>query len=77
MMPRSAVSAPKPKDPRIVVREFTRPRPHRDIVVCGRPAAMTRPSVLTLINILRDLPGDIVEPLGVDGATLCSHGLGN
>ena len=38
---------------------------------------MTRPSVLTLINILRDLPGDIVEPLGVDGATLCSHGLGN
>lgn len=77
LMPRSAVSAPKPKDPRIVVREFTRPRPHRDIVVCGRPAAMTRPSVLTLINILRDLPGDIVEPLGVDGATLCSHGLGN
>ena len=76
-MPRSAVSAPKPKDPRIVVREFTQPRPHRDIVACGRPAGMTRPSVLTLINILRDLPGDIVEPLGVDGATLCSHGLGN
>ena len=77
LMPRSAVSAPKPKDPRIVVREFTQPRPHRDIVACGRPAGMTRPSVLTLISILRNLPGDIVEPLGVDGATLCSHGLGN
>ncbi|MGK2309069.1 LysR substrate-binding domain-containing protein [Cutibacterium sp. V947] len=77
LMPRSAVSALRPKDPRIVVREFTQPRPHRDIVVCGRPGAMTRPSALALVNILRSLPGRIVEPLGVDGATSCSHGLGN
>lgn len=75
LMPRSAVSAPTPVDPRIVVREFTRPRPHRDIVVCGRAATMERPSVSALVSVLRTLPTDLVEPLGVEGATACSHGI--
>ena len=75
LMPRSAISAPLRADPRIVVREFTHPRPHRDIVVAGRPATMNRPAVQTLITILRQLPDDVVEPLGVAGASLCSHGM--
>ena len=75
LMPRSAISAPLHADPRIVVREFTHPRPHRDIVVAGRPATMHRPAVQTLTTILRQLPGDVVEPLGVAGASLCSHGM--
>jgi LysR family hydrogen peroxide-inducible transcriptional activator len=75
LMPRSAVSAPFYADPRIVVREFTHPRPHRDIVVCGRATTMTRPAVQALVAILRQLPGDVIEPLGVAGASLCSHGM--
>ncbi|NKN51463.1 hydrogen peroxide-inducible genes activator, partial [Clostridioides difficile] len=75
LMPRSAISAPLHADPRIVVREFTHPRPHRDIVVAGRPATMHRPAVQTLATILWQLPGDVVEPLGVAGASLCSHGM--
>ena len=75
LMPRSAISTPLHADPRIVVREFTRPRPHRDIVVCSRPATMNRPAVHALITILRQLPSDVVEPLGVAGASSCSHGM--
>ncbi|MBZ0241341.1 MAG: hydrogen peroxide-inducible genes activator, partial [Cutibacterium acnes] len=36
---------------------------------------MHRPAVQTLTTILRQLPGDVVEPLGVAGASLCSHGM--
>lgn len=75
LMPRSAITAPLHADPRLAVREFTHPRPHRDIVACGRAATMSRPAVQSLVTILRQLPTDIVEPLGVAGASLCSHGM--
>lgn len=75
VMPRMGLSAPVPPDPRIVVREFTQPRPHRDIVVCTRPSTTERASVRTLVDILRTIPGHLVEPLGLPRSTPCRHGL--
>ncbi|MDN6513862.1 MAG: hydrogen peroxide-inducible genes activator, partial [Acidipropionibacterium jensenii] len=48
---------------RIALREFTEPRPHRDVVVCGRAAVLERRAVRALVAVLRDLPGGLVEPL--------------
>lgn len=64
LMPRMAVSPPMAPDPRIALREFISPRPHRDVTLCGRPAVMERRAVQALISVLRDLPGGFTEPLG-------------
>jgi LysR family hydrogen peroxide-inducible transcriptional activator len=59
-----AVSPPMAPDPRIALREFVSPRPHRDVTLCGRPAVLGRRAVQALISVLRDLPGGFTEPLG-------------
>jgi len=66
LMPRMAVSPPMAPDPRIALREFTEPRPHRDVVVCGRAPVLERRAVKALIGVLRDLPGGLVDPLGAE-----------
>ena len=62
LLPRMSVTDPMPVDPRIVLREFIAPAPHRDIVLCARPSVFSRPAVLVLLDVLRSLPSDMVCP---------------
>lgn len=64
LVPRMAVSPPMAPEPRVVLREFTAPRPHRDVSLCGRPAVLERRTVRALDAVLRDLPQGLTTPLG-------------
>lgn len=62
LLPRLAVSAPIPDNPRVVLREFTEPRPHRDVQLVARPAVLERVEVQNVLDVCRHLPTDLVSP---------------
>lgn len=63
LLPELAVAAPVTPNPRIVLRRFADPAPHRDIALLWRRTSVFRELLPEVAAVLRDVPGGLVRPL--------------
>lgn len=68
LLPELAVAPPVTPNPSIVLRRFRDPAPHRDIALLWRRTSVFRDLLPEVADVLRHLPGGLVEPLGEPAA---------